>query len=62
VIRYLLKELEKSLSPVYSKRELLAISPTEFQELLKKQLLVYVRPFKMKWKRLDFLAVNMVAI
>jgi len=44
MIRYLLKELEKSRSPVFSRKELVDISRTGFEDLCRQQVLVYFRP------------------
>jgi len=44
VIGFLLKELERAPNPVFSKRELLAISPHDFEDLKRRKILTYYRP------------------
>jgi len=44
MIRFILKELEKTPGPVFSKKELVDISRTGFEDLLKRRILVYLRP------------------
>jgi len=44
VIGFLLKELERAPSPVFSKRELLAISSSDFEDLKRRKILTYYRP------------------
>jgi hypothetical protein len=44
MIKYLLQELEKCPNPIFSKKELLEISPEQFQELIKTKILVYRQP------------------
>jgi len=46
VIKYLLKEIEKNPSPVFSKKELVAISPMDFEDFCKRKILVYWQPRK----------------
>lgn len=44
MIRFLLEQLERTPNPVFSKRELLAISPHDFEELKRRKILTYYRP------------------
>jgi len=44
MIKFLLKELEKAPNPVFSKRELLAVSPEDFEDLKCRKILTYGRP------------------
>jgi hypothetical protein len=44
VIKFLLQEIEKSPSPLFTKKELLSISPKAFQDLSKRKILAYFRP------------------
>jgi hypothetical protein len=44
VIQLLLKQLERTPNPVFSKTELLAISPHDFEDLKRRKILTYYRP------------------
>ncbi len=44
MIAFLLKQLERVSNPVFSKRELLAVSPNDFEELKRRKILTYYRP------------------
>lgn len=44
MIRFLLEQLERTPNPVFSKRELLAISPHDFEDLKRRKILTYYRP------------------
>ncbi len=44
MIRFLLRELEKTPNPIFSKRELLSISKEGFRDLRKRKILVWDRP------------------
>jgi hypothetical protein len=44
MIKFLLKELEKAPNPLFSKRELLAISLGDFEDLKRRKILTYYRP------------------
>jgi hypothetical protein len=44
VIGFLLKELERAPNPVFSKRELLAISPSDFEDLKRRKIMAHYRP------------------
>jgi len=44
VIKFLLQEIEKSHNPLFTKKELLSLSPKDFQDLTKRKILVYFRP------------------
>jgi hypothetical protein len=44
MIKFLLQELEKCPNPLFSKKELLAISASQFRELTKRKILVYHQP------------------
>ncbi|RJQ74156.1 MAG: hypothetical protein C4519_17170 [Desulfobacteraceae bacterium] len=44
MIRFLLQELEKTPHPTFSKNELLAISPTDFEKLTRAHILEYRQP------------------
>ncbi len=43
MIRFLLQEIERSPNPVFAKKELLSISPEDFEELRKRKILTYFR-------------------
>lgn len=44
MIKFLLQEIEKSPNPLFTKKELLSLSPKDFQDLTKRKILVYFRP------------------
>lgn len=44
MIGFLLEEIEKSPNPLFTKKELLALSPEDFQDLTKRKILTYFRP------------------
>jgi len=44
VIKFLLQEIEKNPNPLFTKKELLSLSPKDFQDLTKRKILVYFRP------------------
>jgi hypothetical protein len=44
VIKFLLQEIENSPNPLFTKKELLALSPKDFQDLTKRKILAYFRP------------------
>lgn len=44
MIKYLLREVERSPAPAFSKKELVAISPMDFEDLCKKKILTYRKP------------------
>jgi len=44
MIEFLLRELEKSSRPIFSKKELVGKSPDQFKELLDRKILKYYRP------------------
>lgn len=44
MIKFLLQEIEKSPNPLFTKMELLSLSPKVFQDLTKRKILVYFRP------------------
>ncbi|MFH0926835.1 MAG: hypothetical protein V1872_14590 [bacterium] len=44
MIKYLLKEIEKSPNPIFSKKELLSISPQDFKDLSNKKILAFRKP------------------
>ena len=53
MIKYLLKELEKSPAPVFSKKELVSVSQKDFEDLYKKKILVYWQPRKGEEERIS---------
>ncbi len=44
MIKFLLQEIEKSPNPLFSKKELLSLSPKDFQDLTRRKILAYFRP------------------
>ena len=44
MIKFLLQEIEKSPNPLFTKKELLSLSPKDFQDLSKRKILAYFRP------------------
>jgi len=44
VIKFLLQEIERSPNPLFTKKELLSLSPKDFQDLTKRKILTYFRP------------------
>lgn len=43
MIKFLLQEIEKSPNPVFTKKELLSLSPKDFQDLTKRKIISYFR-------------------
>jgi hypothetical protein len=54
MINFLLREIEKSPNPLFSKKELLARSPVEFDGLLKRKILSYLNPPEGSEERVRF--------
>ena len=54
MIKFLLKEIEKNPAPIFSKKELVSISPEDFKELCKRKILVYRRPGEQEQERISF--------
>lgn len=44
MIKFLLQEIEKSPNALFTKKELLSLSPKDFQDLTKRKILTYFRP------------------
>ena len=55
MIKFLLQEIEKSPNPLFTKKELLSLSPKDFQDLTKKRkILVYFRPSENDMEKVRF--------
>jgi hypothetical protein len=52
VIKFLLQEIEKNPNPLFTKKELLSISPKDFQDLTNRKILAYCRPSESDMEKL----------
>lgn len=53
LIKYLIQELEKHRKPVFSRKELEAISSKDFLDLSRKKILIYIRPSEKALERVS---------
>lgn len=53
MIKFLLQEIEKNPNPLFTKKELLSISPKDFQDLKKRRILNYHRPSEKDIERIS---------